>query len=204
MSSWECTRTLVGASIYFSAEPAGKSLSALPPVRALPSARNNILGGIAMVIAYDAVPNTATSVAPRRQVQPGLTKLRELDCRRCDTRLIMGHYEPTCPCCGNADYSNTRDMAPRWQRRSIVSSATRNVFRYVGDSVHLAETLTYAELVRQRNRAVYAVDCPFCQEAMEETSLSGMRPEAREHRFRCPAGHRVSLVPTSRGMLGWR
>ncbi len=204
MSSWECSHTLIGVSTCFSAEPASKSLSALPPIRALPSARNNILGGIAMVIAYDAAPNTATSVAPRRQVQPSPTKIRELDCHRCDTKLIMGHYEPTCPCCGNADYSNTRDMAPRWQRTSMVSSATRNVIRYVGDSVHLTETLIYAELVRQRNRAVYAVNCPFCQEAMEETSLSGMRPEAREHRFRCPVGHRVSLVPTSRGMLGWR
>jgi len=157
-----------------------------------------------MVIAYDAVPNTATPVAPSRRAISSPTKIRETHCRRCDTRLIMGHYEPTCTSCGHADYTNTRDMAPRWQRTSIVSSATRFVIRYVGDSVNLGETLTHVRLVRRRNLAVYAVNCPFCQKGMEETSLSGMRPEAREHRFRCTDGHRVSLVPKRNGMLGWR
>ena len=85
-----------------------------------------------------------------------------------------------------------------------MSSATRFVIRYAGDSIHLVETLTYVRLVRRRNRAVYAVNCPFCQSSMEETSLSGMRPEAREHRFRCSDGHRVSLIPRRNGMLGWR
>jgi ribosomal protein L37E len=122
-----------------------------------------------MVIAYDAVPNTATPVAPSRRAISSPTKIRETHCRRCDTRLIMGHYEPTCTSCGHADYTNTRDMAPRWQRTSIVSSATRFVIRYVGESVHLGKTLTNVRLVRLRNRAVYAVNCPFCQNAMEET-----------------------------------
>jgi hypothetical protein len=144
-------------------------------------------GGIAMVIAYDAAPSNG-----------------ETHCSRCDTRLIMGRYEPNCPCCGNAIYRNTRDMEPRWQRTSILSSATRDVIRYIGDSVHLLETLTHVRLIRRRNLAVYAVTCPFCQNAMERTSISGMRSEPTEQRFRCSMGHMVSLVPQRNGRLGWR
>ena len=116
----------------------------------------------------------------------------------------MGYDEPECLTCGHADYIHTRDILPRWRRTSIVSTATRYVIRYVGDSTGLTDVLTHVRLVRRRYRAVYAVSCPFCQKSMEESSLSGKRPEAREQRFKCTDGHRVSLVPRKNGMLGWR
>jgi hypothetical protein len=116
----------------------------------------------------------------------------------------MGYDEPQCLTCGYADYTHTRDILPRWSRTSIVSTATRYVIRYVGDSPGLGDVLTHVRLVRRRYRVVYAVNCPFCKQSMEESSLSGKRPEAREQRFKCTDGHRVSLVPRKNGMLGWR
>ena len=126
-----------------------------------------------------------------------------LYCRRCHTRMVMGYDEPQCLSCGYADYSYTRETAAR-KKRSIVSTATRSVLRYVGDFPTLTETLTYVKLVRVRNRVVYAVSCPFCNAAMDQSSLSGKRPEVREQRYKCMLGHRVSLIPTRNGMLGWR
>ena len=48
------------------------------------------------------------------------------------------------------------------------------------------------------------VKCPFCEEHMDQTSLSGKRPDMREQRYKCPSGHRLSLIPNHRGVLGWR
>ena len=157
-----------------------------------------------MVIAQEVFPRADTSVAPKRQAILSPPPSKRAYCQRCKTRLIMGYDEPQCLTCGFADYSNTRDILPRWARTSIVSTATRYVIRYVGESVHLTNTLTHVRLVRRRHRAVYAVNCPFCDSYMEESSLSGKRPEAREQRFKCADGHRVSLVPGRNGMLGWR
>ena len=38
---------------------------------------------------------------------------------------VHGAREPECVTCGYADYTYSRDMAPRWARNSILSSATR-------------------------------------------------------------------------------
>ena len=116
----------------------------------------------------------------------------------------MGYDEPQCLTCGYADYTHSRDIVPRWARTSIVSAATRYVVRYVGDAMNLADQLTHVRLVRHNNRAIFDVTCPFCEGSMEESSLSGKRPEAREQRFKCGFGHRVSLIPRKNGMLGWR
>jgi len=158
-----------------------------------------------MVIAPDIAPRARTLVAPQRRAASTAPARTEPGyCRRCDSKLIMGYDEPECLTCGHADYIHTRDILPRWRRTSIVSTATRYVIRYVGDSTGLTDVLTHVRLVRRRYRAVYAVSCPFCQKSMEESSLSGKRPEAREQRFKCTDGHRVSLVPRKNGMLGWR
>ena len=125
------------------------------------------------------------------------------DCARCGTRLVMGYDEPECLSCGWADYSYT-DTRVNPNGTSIISTATRYVLRYCGDFPRLTETLAHARVVRVRNRVVYAVNCPFCDNVMEQSSLSGKRPEAREQRYKCIDGHRVSLVPAKRGMLGWR
>ncbi|CAI8053413.1 hypothetical protein GBAR_LOCUS29214 [Geodia barretti] len=88
--------------------------------------------------------------------------------------------------------------------KNLLSTATQYVFRYVGDFPALSETLAHVKVVRIRNRAGFDVECPFCSQAMEEASLSGKRPEARERRFKCTDGHRVSLIPGKTGVEGWR
>ncbi len=85
-----------------------------------------------------------------------------------------------------------------------MSAGTRSVLRYVGEFPTLSETLTQVKLVRLRNRVVYGVTCPFCGQAMTQSSLSGKRREAREERYKCSDGHRVSLTPGRNGALGWK
>jgi hypothetical protein len=124
-------------------------------------------------------------------------------CPRCETRLMMGYDEPQCLNCGFANYDYTQESTPRNQI-NILSTATRYILRYVGDFPSLSESLAHVKLIRIRNRVIYAVACPFCDKSMDQSSLSGKRPEVREQRYRCMDGHRVSLVPGKNGMLGWR
>ncbi len=135
--------------------------------------------------------------------EPAAGRDRTLGCRRCDTRLVQVYDEPQCLSCGFADYRFT-ERANVHDRTNLLSAATRYVFRYVGDAPQLVETLAHVRVVRIRNRIGFRVTCPFCDTYMEESSLSGKRPEAREQRFKCGHGHRVSLVPRKNGMTGWR
>ncbi len=141
------------------------------------------------------------AAAPGVQVAPEPRPLT--NCYRCGTRLVMGYDEPECMSCGWADYSYMATTTSS-NGASIINTATKHVLRYRGDFTNLAGTLVYARVVRIRNRVAYAVSCPFCNQVMEQSSLSGKRPDAREQRFKCSLGHRVSLIPTKRGMLGWR
>ena len=141
------------------------------------------------------------AAAPGVQAAPAPKPLTH--CHRCGSRLVMGYDEPECLSCGWVDYSYTNARAST-NGASIISAATKYVLRYYGDFANLGETLVYARAVRIRNRVAYAVNCPFCGQVMEQSSLSGKRPEAREQRYKCSQGHRVSLVPTKRGTLGWR
>ena len=132
------------------------------------------------------------------------TQVEHTQCPRCEASLVSNYYEPQCLQCGYVDYSYT----PPTQigRRNLMSAATRYVFRYVGDAPKLAETLAHVQLRRLRNRVVFGVTCPLCDEdvEMEQTSLSGKRKEIREERYRCPEGHRVSLIPRKDGSMGWK
>ena len=125
-------------------------------------------------------------------------------CPRCEASLVSNYFEPQCLQCGYVDYS----YSPPTQigRRNLMSAATRYVFRYVGDAPKLAETLAHVQLRRLRNRVVFGVTCPLCDDdvEMEQTSLSGKRKEIREERYRCPQGHRVSLIPRRDGSMGWK
>ena len=123
-------------------------------------------------------------------------------CKRCSTRMVMGYDEMECLMCGNVDYSYSRKMPSG--PKNLLSSATDYVLRYVGDFPALSERLAHVKVVRIRNRAGFDVECPFCFRGMEEASLSGKRPEARERRFKCTEGHRVSLIPGKSGVEGWR
>ena len=123
-------------------------------------------------------------------------------CPRCTASMILIYDEPECLQCGYADYTYTppTPIGPK----SLMSTGTRFVFRYTGDSRNLSETLVHVQLRRQRNKVVYGVTCPFCESEMEQSSLSGKRREIREERYRCPQGHRISLIPKRDGNMGWK
>ena len=116
--------------------------------------------------------------------------------------MILIYDEPECLQCGYADYTYTPPTP--FGPKSLMSSATKDVFRYTGDSGNLSETLVHVQLRRQRNKVVYDVTCPFCESDMEQSSLSGKRREIREERYRCPQGHRISLIPKRNGDMGWK
>jgi hypothetical protein len=140
-----------------------------------------------------------TEAEPRRVAAEGAPKT----CVKCHAPLFMGYYEPECLKCGYADYGYATQSSSDKQR-NVVSSATKSILRYVGDFPNLSDRLVLVKLVRLRNRAVYAVACPFCKRSMMRSSLSGKRPDVREERYRCVDGHRVSLTPGKNGSLGWK
>ncbi|MBM3934583.1 MAG: hypothetical protein FJ319_09825 [SAR202 cluster bacterium] len=115
----------------------------------------------------------------------------------------MNYGEPQCLKCGFVDYSRTVESGAE-KGKNLISAATRYVLRYCGDFPALNETLAQVRLVRIRNRVGFDVTCPFCNQKMEESSLSGKRPEVREQRYKCKDGHRVSILPARNGMLAWR
>ena len=148
-------------------------------------------------------PSVIPYVVPRKESIPEALPDGPMYCPRCATRMVTGYDEPQCLSCGYADYEYTVEMKPR-AGRSIISTATKFILRYVGDFPTLKETIAHVRLVRLRHRVVYGVSCPFCNNTMDQSSLSGKRPEVREQRFKCDEGHRVSLIPDSNGMMGWR
>ena len=140
----------------------------------------------------------AATISPPAVVSDG-----RVLCPRCDTRLTFGYFEPQCPTCGYEDYHHLPPVDTN-KKKSIVSSGSRFVLRYVGDFPALSETVAHVKIVRIRNRAVYSVRCPFCKTTMAQSSLSGKRRERREERYKCELGHRVSLTPGKNGMMGWK
>ena len=147
------------------------------------------------------VSNGVTTRGAEPVASPSTTKRKH--CLRCGTQLVMGYYEPECLNCGYADYTYTNGASSN-RGKSILSAATRYVLCYVGGFSNLTSTLAHVKLIRVRNRVIYAVNCPFCNKSMEQSSLSGKRPDVREQRYKCMQGHRVSLVPGRNGALGWR
>ena len=124
-------------------------------------------------------------------------------CPRCQTKLIIGYDEPECSTCGYVDYEY--EPRPTTDNRSILSSATKFILRYIGDFENLSNTIANVKVVRVKNRVVYSVECPFCLNPMEQSSLSGKRAEIREQRYKCEKGHRVSLLPNKKHKgLGWK
>ena len=145
-----------------------------------------------MVIS--SAPATTTTTTSRPSVHER--------CPRCNGPLFITYYEPECLQCGFAHYQYKPPT--KIGAKSLMSSGRRFVFRYVGDSPLLTERLVHTCLKRLRNRVVFAVTCPFCEVEMEQSSLSGKRREIREERYRCPDGHRISLIPLKDETMGWK
>ena len=140
----------------------------------------------------------APAVETVQRVQP---PTRPMTCPRCETHLNIIYYEPECLPCGYVDYEHRPKSSVT---KSVIGSGTRYILRYVGEFSDLSDTLTHVQVQRERNRVVFRVDCPFCDDPMTQTSLSGKRREAREERYKCVQGHRVSLTPWKTGSIGWK
>ena len=63
------------------------------------------------------------------------------ECPRCTTQLMLSYDEPECLNCGYADYAYTEEF-PNRGKENLLTSATCYIFRYVGESENLMETLT--------------------------------------------------------------
>ena len=135
-------------------------------------------------------------------VKTTTTAPHSMVCPRCESKMIITYDELECLLCGHVDYSYKPPVKIR--TKSIVSTGTKYVLRYVGEFKTLTETLTYVQLRRLRNRVVFGVTCPFCNKEMDQSSLSGKRREVREERYKCESGHRVSLLPKKDGSMGWK
>lgn len=124
-------------------------------------------------------------------------------CPRCGGFIFMSYQEPGCLQCGYVNY-----FSPPQRRDdgngSILNKGTEFILRYMGDSRFLTETLTTVKVVRIKNRVTYDLDCPFCGDGMEQASMSGHRKNLKEERFKCSDGHRVSLIPSELGVVGWK
>lgn len=86
----------------------------------------------------------------------------------------------------------------------IPTMVKRYVLTYSGRFPALSEMLAYLEVTEHRDSAVYKVSCPFCLKPMAQAWQSGKREEDLEKRYECGVGHRLSLMPASGGLPGWK
>jgi hypothetical protein len=150
-------------------------------------------------------------IAPRR-LRPSLpgpernSKENKTRCPKCTALLRVNFDEAECLSCGFVDYeySPPETENEHEHKPSLISTGTRYVLRYIGEFPALIEVVTHVKVYRVRNRAVFGVRCPFCGGTMAQSSLSGKRREMREERYKCSSGHRVSLCPNNKGVLGWK
>ena len=148
-------------------------------------------------------PEEYQEVARKPQVVEVAPPNDGLACPRCGALLRINYDEPQCLQCGYVDYAYVPPDAHN-RKRSLMSRGTQYVLRYTGSSDVLSDTLAHVQLEKFRNRAIYLVSCPFCHQQMTQSSLSGKRREVREERYKCEAGHRISLLPSRNGSLGWK
>lgn len=146
-------------------------------------------------------PRRMTPVAPSPDEKKPNNKIH---CPKCSTKLTISFEEAECISCGFVDYEYSAPAKVVQEKKNIISNGTRYVLRYIGEFPALMEVLTHVKVYRVRNRAVFGVRCPFCGSGMSQSSLSGKRREIREERYKCTAGHRVSLCPSTEGILGWK
>jgi len=153
-----------------------------------------------MVVVQFTYPDTSTTQDSKKGVRGKI----EGKCPRCSSKMLQA-YDEECRCvlCGFVDYSKTETTSTTSPTRNIISSGTKYILRYFGDSKSLMNTLAYVKAVRLRNRVIYHVICPFCENSMEQSSISIRRKAYKEDRYKCPQGHQVSVVPTADGNMAW-
>lgn len=146
-------------------------------------------------------------VVPRRllpkQTESDLKNNKKF-CPKCNSRLTVNYDESECLNCGYVDHDYVSPIVENKNSYSVIGSGTRFIIRYMGDFESLEETVTHVKVYRVRNRVMYGVRCPFCGEAMAQSSLSGRKREIREERYKCESGHRISLAPNGKGDIGWK
>ncbi len=125
------------------------------------------------------------------------------ECPRCVAPLWINHEEPECLQCGYVDYRSTAPAVGA-SKKSVMSSATRYVIRYVGTFPALTDLTAHVHVERVRNFVVHGVKCPYCNNQMIRSSVLGNREGVQKGRYRCDEGHRVSLTPDKDGGLGWK
>ena len=140
---------------------------------------------------------------PQAQPEAVTSTRSRMVCPRCEAPLWITYEEPECLQCGYQDY---RYAAPATyaSKKSIISSATRYIIRYVGTFPALTDLTAHVHVERVRNFVVHDVKCPFCDKQMIRSSISRNRKGVRQGRYKCDAGHRVSLTPDKDGGLGWK
>ncbi len=143
---------------------------------------------------FAQVPAQPEVIAPTRS---------RMECPRCEAPLRITYEEPECLQCGYVDYRYTAPAVGA-SKKSIMSSATRYIIRYVGTFPALTDLIAHVHVERVRNFVVHGVKCPFCNQQMIRSSVSGNRKGVREGRYRCDEGHRLSLTPDKGGGLGWK
>jgi len=151
---------------------------------------------------------TQTVVAPTIVTVPVPApepKAPKTHCPRGHGQLYSQYDDLVCVHCGFREYL-TPKVTERKNGHNLVSAGTLYVIRYCGDAATLQNTLLKIKAIKIRNRVGFLVKCPFCNanRIMEQASLSGKGRKAREERYRCMDGHRVSLLPARAGAWGWK
>ena len=126
-----------------------------------------------------------------------------MECPRCEAPLRITYEEPECLQCGYVDYRYTAPAAGAG-KKSLISSATRYVIRYIGTFPALTDLSAHVHVEQVRNFVLHGVKCPFCNKQMIRSSVKGNRDGVRKGFYRCDEGHRVSLITDKDGSLGWK
>tara|TARA_B100001146_G_C15940886_1_gene331233 strand:+ start:164 stop:628 length:465 start_codon:yes stop_codon:yes gene_type:complete len=153
-----------------------------------------------MVVAQVTYPNRSITQEAEKPLQGSAKNI----CPRCSSKMLKT-YDDECKCvlCGFVDYSSTNTLPSTDSSKNLISSGTKYILRYFGDSKSLINTLAYIKAVRLRNRVIFHVICPFCENSMEQSSISIRRKAYKEDRYKCPQGHQVSVIPTPEGNMAW-
>jgi len=127
---------------------------------------------------------------------------QRLVCPRCESGMVAVNDELDCMICGYVDYSwKPVSTQPRRVKRG---DNVRFRLPYIGDFQSMKGNFISVRLDRTTTKQRLDVNCPFCSDGMEQTSLTCSGKGVREERYICSQKHRVNLMRDCDGGLGWR